>query len=171
MPPGRNTLRYSRVVILAFVLSALVLADGKIIHVSPDEELWAVINPTGGGSEHRIEVENPKGGVIASTDHSSPDGQHGRSVFHADWTPDSQFFIYSQRVPADIRHGISTLLYTFDVLIRFYELDEIIGPLVDPMFDVSPPNKFHSKRLNPNGGVDAEPIEVRLELSKLAWPN
>ena len=171
MPPGRNTLRYSRVVILAFVLSALVLADGKIIHVSPDEELWAVINPTGGGSEHRIEVENPKGGVIVSTDHGSPDGQHGRSVLHADWTPDSQFFIYSTASSG----GHSAWHFNTFVYVRrtnkIYELDEIIGPLVDPMFDVSPPNKFHSKRLNPNGGVDAEPIEVRLELSKLAWPN
>ena len=171
MLPRRETLRYSFFVLAAFVLCAFVFADGKIIHVSPDEGLWAVINPTGTGSEDRIEVERPKGTLIASRDHTSPDGEHGRSVLHADWTPDSQFFIYSTASSGG--HSVwhfNTFVYARRTN-KIYELDEIIGPLVDPTFDVSAPDKFHSKRLNPTGGVDAEPIDVRVELSKLAWPN
>ena len=164
-------LRDGRLVLASFVLCGLVFGYGKIIHVSPDEELLAVINPTGAGSEDRIEVEKPKGGVIAARNHSSPNGQHGRSVLHADWTPDSQFFVYSTASSG----GHSSWHFNTFVYVRrtnkIYELDEMIGPLVDPMFDVSRPDQFHSKRLNPNGGVDAEPIEVRVELSKLAWPN
>jgi hypothetical protein len=171
MFPRCKTLRRSRLVFVSFALCGLVFAYGKIIHVSPDEELWAVINPTGSGSEDRIEVKEPKRGTLASRDHSSPDGQHGRSILHADWTPDSQFFIYSTASSG----GHSAWHFNTFAYVRrtnkIYQLDDIIGPLVDPMFDVSSPNRFHSKRLNPDGGVDAEPIELRVELSKLAWPD
>lgn len=171
MPPGRKARLYSRFAVIPFVLSALVFADGKTIHISPDEELRAVVIPTASGSEDRIEIEKRNGGTIASKDHSSSDGQHGRSVFQADWTPDSQFFIYSTASSGG--HSVwhfNTFVYVRRTN-RIYELDEIIGPLVDPRFDVSTPDKFHSMRLNPNGGVDAEPIDVRVELSKLPWPN
>ena len=109
--------------------------------------------------------------MLVSKDHTSPDGQHGRSVLHADWTPDSQFFIYSTASSGGHwAWHFNTFVYVRRTN-KIYELDDIIGPFVDPMFDVSEPDRFRSKRLNPNGGVDADPIEVRVELSKLGWPN
>jgi WD40 repeat protein len=108
--------------------------------------------------------------VIVVRDHSSPDGQHGRSVLHADWTPDSQFLFSTASSGGHSAWHFNTFVYVRRTN-KIYQLDEMIGPLVDPMFDVSTPDQFHSKRLNPNGGTDAEPIEVRVALSKLTWPN
>jgi hypothetical protein len=41
--------------------------------------------------------------------------------------------------------------------------------MVEAMFNLSKPDQFRSKRLNPNGGIDNEPLEVRVRLSKLMW--
>jgi hypothetical protein len=157
------------IIFLLFATCHPAFSHGKVVHISPDEALQAVIVPTSGGSENRIELMAATGKRLSFRDHSSPDGQHGRYVLHADWTPDSQFFVYSTCSSG----GHSSWHYETFVYARranrIYDLDDILDPMVEAMFDLSEPDQFHSKRLNPDGGVDNEPLEVRVKLSKLMW--
>lgn len=55
----------------------------------------AAVIAAGGGNEHRLDVRDRHGKVLASVDHSSPDGEHGLVVQQVGWSPDSQFLVYS----------------------------------------------------------------------------
>jgi hypothetical protein len=52
-------------------------------------------DPAGPGGDHRLEIRDRHGKVLASADHSSPDGEHGLVVEQVGWSPDSQFLVYS----------------------------------------------------------------------------
>src|SRR6266508_3973977 len=46
-------------------------------------------------NESRVEIRDMKGTVLATKDFKSPDGEHGRNVQKMEWSPDSQFFVFS----------------------------------------------------------------------------
>jgi hypothetical protein len=70
--------------------------------VSPDGTLIAIVIPNGkekGGEkdESRVEIRRRKGGRLRAHDFSSDDGSHGYGVDGAQWTADSQFFVFRMR--------------------------------------------------------------------------
>jgi hypothetical protein len=71
------------------------------IFVSPDEALRALVFPadvsldTTPDMESRIVIRSSTGDTVTSKDHSSPRGANGYYVYTAQWSPDSQFFVYS----------------------------------------------------------------------------
>ena len=70
--------------------------------VSPQGGLTATVVASGKEkgyeqAESRVEIRNTKGTLLCAHDFSSPDGEHGYSVDTAQWTPDSQFFVFSMR--------------------------------------------------------------------------
>jgi hypothetical protein len=147
---------------------------GRVIYFSPNEQLQAVVTPTdkheGGFNEHRIEIRSSDGKPIAVNDHSSDDHQHGYGVIFAAWTPDSRFFVYSVASSG----GHSAWHFPTHVFVRdrraFINLDQAVDhPLVRPHFLLSPPNRFHSERLSPEGyGHQNVPIDINLQDVK--WP-
>lgn len=65
---------------------------------SPDGMLVALVRYTKAPeatSESRIEVKTRTGRLLVKRNYSSEDGEHGYGVTKAEWTPDSQFFVYS----------------------------------------------------------------------------
>jgi hypothetical protein len=69
-------------------------------YTAPDGGLHVVVVPVGkeaGRSEYesRIEFQSSDGKIACALDYSSPDSEHGFGVVKAEWTPDSQYFIFS----------------------------------------------------------------------------
>src|SRR5262249_38119145 len=63
-------------------LRASVLPADVSLHATPDMESRVVIRTAGGDT-------------LASRDYSSPRGTNGYYVYRAQWSPDSQFFVFS----------------------------------------------------------------------------
>ena len=67
---------------------------------SPDGALSAQIIPAkknllGNAYESRVEIRTEEGKLLKTADYTSEDGDHGLIVANTEWSPDSQFFIYS----------------------------------------------------------------------------
>ncbi len=146
---------------------------GRVIHISPDEKLEAVVTPTyiheRGFNEHRVEIRTLHGKRLALTDHSSADHEHGQGVIFASWTPDSRFFVYS----VSSSGGHSAWHFPTYVFVReraaFFYLDELARPFVTPQFQLYPPNRFVSEARN-DKGVDYPNEAVELKLQDVKWP-
>ena len=72
-----------------------------LIYPSPDAALRAVVLPVDVSlyatpdMESRVVIRTSKGDTLTSQDYSSPRGTNGYYVVNAQWSPDSQFFVYS----------------------------------------------------------------------------
>jgi hypothetical protein len=68
---------------------------------SPDKTLIATILPVDislyatPDMESRVVIRNGAGDTLTSRDYSSPRGINGYYVYRAQWSPDSQFFVFS----------------------------------------------------------------------------
>jgi hypothetical protein len=71
------------------------------IFESPDKKLRAVVFPvdisldTTPDMESRVVIRASDGNTLTSKDYSSPRGMNGYYVDRGQWSPDSQFFVYS----------------------------------------------------------------------------
>src|SRR6266478_2065054 len=69
-------------------------------YTAPDGGVRVVIVPVSkeaGRSEYesRIEIKSSDGKIACALDYSSEDNEHGFGVVKAEWTPDSQYFVFS----------------------------------------------------------------------------
>jgi dipeptidyl aminopeptidase/acylaminoacyl peptidase len=69
-------------------------------YTAPDGGVSVVVAPVGkeaGHSEYesRIEFKSIDGKIACALDYSSEDNEHGFGVVKAEWTPDSQYFVFS----------------------------------------------------------------------------
>jgi hypothetical protein len=68
---------------------------------SPDKTLIATVLPVDVSlyatpdMESRVVIRNTAGDTLTSKDYSSPRGTNGYYVYRAQWSPDSQFFVFS----------------------------------------------------------------------------
>jgi len=96
--------------LLVFVtVSALTAAEAALParqenrqreYAAPDGGVRVVIVPVSkevGRSEYesRIEIKSSNGKIACALDYSSEDNEHGFGVVKAEWTPDSQYFVFS----------------------------------------------------------------------------
>jgi hypothetical protein len=71
------------------------------IHASPDKKLHAVVLPVEVSlnatpdMESRVVIRSVAGDTLNSLSHASPRGMNGFYVDAAQWSPDSQFFVYN----------------------------------------------------------------------------
>ena len=71
------------------------------IYPSPDGALRALVFPVDVSlyatpdMESRVVIRNTAGDTLTSKDYSSPRGTNGYYVYRAQWSPDSQFFVFS----------------------------------------------------------------------------
>jgi hypothetical protein len=159
--------RFLALPVLLLLSASAPAHNGDVIFVSPDGALSAAEIATSGGREDKISIRNKHGAELSVKDHSSSTGWNGRYLYHGDWTPDSRFFVYSTLSSG--AHSIwhcETFAYDGRTN-RFYSLDDFLGPIVEPAIVLSEPHRWHSKRLNPQGGVDAPPIEIDVDLAKV----
>src|SRR5882762_2399273 len=94
------------VFVMVFVMAAAKTAElakqekKQRQYTAPDGGVRVVVAPVGkeaGRSEYesRIEFKSSEGKIPCALDYSSDDNEHGLGVVKAEWTPDSQYFVYS----------------------------------------------------------------------------
>ena len=112
---------------------------------SPDQQLRACIlsvgkHPNPPFNESRIEIRSMAGSVVATKDFKSPDGEHGRSVQKSEWSPDSQFFVFSTASSGG-HSPWHWQTYFYDRGRRtFKEVDDYTGPVIKRNFRLSAPD-------------------------------
>jgi dipeptidyl aminopeptidase/acylaminoacyl peptidase len=92
--------------VMVFVLTAAETAElakqekNRRQYTAPDGGVRVVVVPVSkeaGRSEYesRIEFKSSDGKIACALDYSSEDNEHGFGVVKAEWTPDSQYFVFS----------------------------------------------------------------------------
>jgi hypothetical protein len=140
---------------------------------SPDEQLHACVVNVGKHpppfNESKIEIHDLKDQILASKDFSSPDGEHGRNVQKNEWTPDSQFFVFSTASSGG-HSPWHWQTYFYDRRTKtFKEVDDFAGPIIKRDFTLSAPDWIEVTVQ----GTKSDPSDintghkVRRQLSKL----
>jgi dipeptidyl aminopeptidase/acylaminoacyl peptidase len=111
---------------------------------SPDGTIVAIITSSGKRPslfESQVELRSKSGREIVRKGYHSDDGNHGYGVSNAEWTPDSQFFVYSLESsgghspwhsPVDFFSRKSAKISSLD--------DELHDSVMNPMFKIDPPD-------------------------------
>jgi hypothetical protein len=111
---------------------------------SPDGTLIAIVVPKGKENgekdESRVEIRRLTGGLLQAYDFSSDDGTHGYGVDGAQWTADSQFFVFRMRSSGGHSPMWAPIVYWSRKTSRFYELNDYTG---DMEFSVNAPDKIN----------------------------
>jgi|SRR5690348_317476 hypothetical protein len=91
----------SRFIVLVLGVLAITSPVAKKAHRygSPDGTATVSVIPVGKNgleqSESLIEFRTAEGKLLCGLNYSSSDGEHGFGVVKAEWTPDSQYFVFS----------------------------------------------------------------------------
>lgn len=88
---------------------AVCFGTGEV--ASPDGQISVRITRTGRSTcgESRIETFSADGHFLSIADYTSSDGQSGEGVVQAQWSPDSEFLVYSLSPPANRPNGHYTM--------------------------------------------------------------
>jgi|ERR1019366_4147797 hypothetical protein len=112
---------------------------------SPDSALVAVVTSTQAPEatrESRVEIRLKSGKLLARTNYSSEDGEHGFGVTKAGWTPDSQFFVYSLESSGGHQSWHSPVQFYSRRHGNIQSLDDALDDAVmNPDFSISAPDK------------------------------
>lgn len=113
---------------------------------SPDKTLVASVVATNTGtaidsSENRVEVRSATGDLLAQEDFTSQDGEHGYAVVKAEWTPDSQFFVFSLQSSGGHSPWHSPTKFYGRKQQRIVSLDDALHDSVTGQFVISAPDK------------------------------
>jgi hypothetical protein len=112
---------------------------------SPDQQLRACVlsvgrHPNPPFNESRVEIRNMKGTVLAAKGFKSPDGEHGRNAQKMEWSPNSQFFVFSTASSGG-HSPWHWQTYFYDRKTRtFKEVDDFTGPVIKRNFKLTAPD-------------------------------
>lgn len=133
------------------LVSGVLLLSGSLRppkkFVSPDGNVTAIVIPVGKESgreeyESRVELRSKTGKMLAERDYSSEDGEHGYGVTRAQWTPNSQFFVYSLQNSGGHAPWHAPVRFYSRTENRILSLDDALDDAVmDPQFEVGPPDR------------------------------
>jgi hypothetical protein len=142
------------------------------IFVSPDKALHALVFPvdisldTTPDMESRVVVRSSAGDTVTSRDYSSPRGMNGYYVAQAQWSPDSQFFVFSMTSSG----GHSPWSFPIWVFGRkssqIVPFSDMIGgkPTLSGEFTFTAPHSLTAATWKQEGSLDDKvPITVDLE--------
>jgi len=106
-------------------------ADWKT-YQSPDGILRAQIIPAkknllGNAYENKVEIQTKEGKLLQTADYTSEDGDHGLIVDFAEWSPDSQFFIYSAYSSGGHQPWFSRVYFYNRSDNKIYDFTEVSG--------------------------------------------
>jgi hypothetical protein len=113
---------------------------------SPDGALRAQIIPAkknliGNAYESMVEIQTKEGRLLQTADYTSEDGDHGLIVARAEWTPDSQFFIYSAYSSGGHQPWFSRVYFYNRFDNKIYNFSELSGfTVANDEFTVTAPN-------------------------------
>ena len=117
--------------------------------MSPDGQFRAIVQPSGkDGKESRIEVLSSNGHIIFKQDFGSSDGEHGKAVVQAGWTPDSKFFVWNMENSGGHSPWHWPIYYFSRHLKSSRSLDKIVGGISSSSFSLEAPNTVKGTRLD-----------------------
>lgn len=160
-----NTLFYGLLCLLLLPVTTVCASEQKV-YDSPNGKYHAVVTPLPqagyGTGESGIVIKTGEGRILASKSYGSEDGGHGFGVAKAQWTPDSNFFVYSMSSSGGHQPWHSPV-YFFSVHdFKIRSLDDRVGSVTDPNFGLSAPNTVRVVVTKGNGETETL-IEVRLD--------
>src|ERR1700747_1782894 len=124
--------------------------------ISPDRQLRAVILPVCENKDPEntasaVEIHLSTGRLLYREVYSSQDCGHGMHVVRAEWTPDSQFFVFSSQSSGESNPwNYLTQFYTRQ-LNAILDLDKYVDPIVTPNFVLSAPSTIQTKAVEARG--------------------
>ena len=114
-------------------------------YTSPDHTIVAVVISTqvpDATRESRIEIRLKSGKLLVGKNYHSEDGEHGYGVTKAEWTPDSQFFVYSLESSGGHQSWHSPVQFFSRGHDNIHSLDGALSDAVmNPDFSISAPDK------------------------------
>ena len=114
-------------------------------YLSPDRSLIATITSSrksDATAESSVEVRDSFGRLLGGHSYTSEDGEHGYGVVKAQWTPDSQYFVFSLESSGGHQSWHSPVQYFGRKGRAFRSLDDALGDaVIGPQFLVAAPDK------------------------------
>ncbi len=156
-----------RLFALIFLLVATYAsADEKGTYLSPDRTLNAFVIPVGKAEverrENRIEIRDSGSKILLTKSFASDDGEHGSIVSRAAWPPDSQFFVFSVYSSGGHQPWSSPTYFYCRSDRQLRLLDDYLGPVTDPNFELSAPDIIRTSRLKAFGDLKSIAVEAKL---------
>lgn len=114
---------------------------------SPDGEIVAIVVHVGKeqgleAHESRVEVRTKEGMLLCVANYSSQDGEHGYGIAKAEWTPDSQFFVYSMQSSGGHQPWHAPVEFYDRRQKKIVSLDDALNDNVaDPKFSIEKPDR------------------------------
>jgi hypothetical protein len=128
---------------------------------SPDQKLRACVfsvgkHPGPPFNESRIEIHDMNGAVLATKNFKSPDGEHGRNVQKAEWSPNSQFFVFSTASSGGHSPWHWQTYFHDRKRNTFKEVDDFTGPIIKRNFKLTAPDWIEVRVQ----GTAADPMDI-----------
>jgi dipeptidyl aminopeptidase/acylaminoacyl peptidase len=140
--------------------------EGRREYVAPDGSARVVVVPVGKQAgradyESRIEFRTDDGEIACSLEYSSRDSEHGFGVVKAEWTPDSQYFVFSLTSSGGHQawHAPTQFLSRKDRKLRTLD-DYFVGGITKANFSLVAPNTVRTEGRNADGEI--VPASVKL---------
>ena len=125
----------------ATVSGKLSDASTKTRYPSPDQS-WIAVIKTVNLAESQLSIRTPSGELLFRKSYASDDGEHGFGVIKAQWTPDSQYFVYSLGSSGGHQPWHSPVDFFDRRWFRVRSLDELLkDSIVGPQFGITAPDK------------------------------
>ncbi len=148
------------------------VTQSQDVYTSPDSALRVRIVPAGKFQgyeryESRVEISNRRGSLLYTRSYASADGNHGEGVGHAEWSGDSQFFVFNTSSSGGHQPWhLPTYFYSRRAN-RVYRLDDFVGPVTTD-FVLRAPDVIEAKRLDTEDHTDMDGLPVTARLSKVS---
>jgi len=159
-PPIRMIL----IVIIVMYGSICVRAQSRSFP-SPGGDLIVRVIPAGKkgfeNRENRIEIRRANGRLIRQRSFASIDGNHGRSIDHAAWTPDRQFFVFNTSSSGGHQPWNEATYFYSRGRNRFDSLDSFLGPVTSD-FMLRERSTIVTTRFNFATNTEKDQVTVRL---------
>lgn len=140
---------------------------------SPDGGLRALVVPVGVSLyatpdiESRVVIRSQSGDTLASKDYASPRGTNGYYVYRREWSPDSQFFVYSMMSSGGHSPwSFPTWVYSRQQK-RIAKLDDMMDgkPALSGDFSIAAPHSLRVQTWNQPGDLENR-VTVTLNLAE-----
>ena len=138
---------------------------------SPDQKLRACVlsvgkHPSPPFNESRVEIRDMKGAILATKDFKSPDGEHGRNAQKVEWSPDSQFFVFSTASSGGHSPWHWQTYFYDRKRNAFKEVDDFTGPIIKRNFKLTAPDwievRVHGTAADPGDIINGHSVKRRL---------
>jgi hypothetical protein len=136
---------------------------------SPDQQLRACITSFGNPAplnESVVQIHDINDRVLATDDFRSSTGSNGRNVQKNQWTPDSQFFVFSTASSGGHSPWHWQTYFYSRQSNSFKELDNFTGPIIKSDFTISAPDwievTVQGTRSDPSDIVTGHKVKRRL---------